>query len=280
MRLISFALLGGGLIAVFAGLYFDRSSGHNSGAVLASGADPMLTAVATSVASATTTMVAPPASALEPTPTLTPVPAPQIEILPGAESASVEQPATATVASNQLAQAVEPSPTQRASLPAATATPRPPTPMPPPLASTPVPPPPPAAPVSLGGLEQQMFSAHNAERASSGLPALQLDGTLTQLARQRAQDMASKGYFSHTSPTGQTAFTLLSASGYVYTLAGENLARNNYPDSQSVSVAMSGFMASPTHRINVLEPKFSRVGIGMAVGADGLKYFAVIFAAK
>lgn len=125
-----------------------------------------------------------------------------------------------------------------------------------------------------------MFNAHNVERANAGLGALQLDATLTQIARTRAQDMASKGYFSHTSPTGQTAFSLLTASGYSYSLAGENLARNNYPDGQSVSVAMTGFMNSPSHRENVLEPTFTRVGIGMAVGTDGLKYYAVVFAAR
>ncbi len=277
MRLISFALLGGGLIAVFAGLYFDRSSGHGTGAVLASAADTTPTVVATRVVTATTTIALPPASALEPTPTLTPAPAVSIE----AAATIAEQPVVPTIAAGQGAAAAAPAPTQGIPAPAATATPRPPNPVPPPPAtSTPVPPPPPAAPVSLGSLEQQMFSAHNVERASNGLAALQVDGTLTQLARQRAQDMANKNYFAHTSPTGQTAFSLLNASGYVYTLAGENLARNNYADSQSVSVAMNGFMASPTHRINVLEPKFSRVGIGMAVGADGMKYFAVIFAAK
>lgn len=277
MRLISFALLGGGLIAVFAGLYYDRTSGQSTGAVLASAetAVPTATAAATRVVSVTATMVAPPASALDPTPTLTPAPVAAIETAP---TPAEQAPTSVAVQSIRPA---APSPTQSAPAAAATATPRPPTPVPPPPpTSTPVPPPPPAAPVSLGGLEQQMFSAHNVERANNGVAALQIDGTLTQLARQRAQDMASKGYFSHTSPTGQTAFSLLNASGYVYTLAGENLARNNYPDSQSVSVAMSGFMASPTHRVNVLETKFSRVGIGMAVGADGLKYFAVIFAAK
>jgi uncharacterized protein YkwD len=125
-----------------------------------------------------------------------------------------------------------------------------------------------------------MFSAHNAQRVANGVGPLVVDAALTQVARQRAQDMASKGYFSHTSPTGQTAFSLLNASGYSYSLAGENLARNNYPDDQTVSTAMTGFMNSPAHRVNVLETKFTRVGIGMAVGADGLKYFAVVFAAK
>jgi len=123
-----------------------------------------------------------------------------------------------------------------------------------------------------------MFASHNQERANAGLSPFVLDGVLTQVARQRAQDMASKGYFSHTSPTGQTAFTILNATGYPYALAGENLARNNYPDGQSVGVAMSAFMASSSHRVNVLEPKFTRIGIGMAMGADGLKYFAVVFA--
>jgi uncharacterized protein YkwD len=184
----------------------------------------------------------------------------------------------------QTLQAVAPPPvpTRAAPEPPATATPQPAVSLqaPPPPTSTPVPPEPPAAPIALAGLEQQMFAAHNVERANNGVGPLQIDGTLTQLARIRAQDMASKNYFAHTSPTGQTAFSLLTSSGYVYTLAGENLARNNYPESQSVSVAMSGFMASQAHRVNVLEPKFSRVGIGMAVGADGMLYFAVIFAAK
>lgn len=125
-----------------------------------------------------------------------------------------------------------------------------------------------------------MLNAHNAERAAAGLAPLQADGTLAGLARTRAQDMASKGYFAHTSPSGQTAFSLLNASGYPYKLAGENLARNNYPDGQSVTVAMSGFMASPSHRVNVLEPSFRNVGIALVVASDGMKYFVVIFAAR
>jgi uncharacterized protein YkwD len=276
LRFISYALLAGGLIAISAGLYFEQS-GATSHAAQASAPNPTATAMATS----TVVRTAPPASILEPTPTLTPEPGPEVETAAVEASEEPVQP----VEPSQMLQALASAPTQPAvEKPAATATPRPPTPTeappPPPPTATPVPPQPPAAPVSLAGLEQQMFAAHNAERASNGVAALQIDATLTQLARTRAQDMASKNYFAHTSPTGQTAFSLLNASGYVYTLAGENLARNNYPDDQSVSVAMSGFMASPAHRVNVLEPKFSRVGIGMAVGADGMKYFAVIFAAK
>ncbi len=123
-----------------------------------------------------------------------------------------------------------------------------------------------------------MYSAHNAERSRAGVATFVLDPTLVAVARQRAQDMAARGYFSHTSPTGETAFTLLGGFGFSFGIAGENIARNNYPDSQTVSVAMNGFMGSQGHRDNILNPRFTMIGIGAAVAPDGMKYFAVIFA--
>jgi uncharacterized protein YkwD len=223
----------------------------------------------------------PPASPLEPTPIVTATAESSPEA-PVEEVAAVEAVVETPPAPEPPAPPVEVQAPAAPPPPAATATPRPPAPTatrPVPTA-TPEPPPapPPAAPANLGGLESAMLASHDQERAKANLPAFTVDGTLTQIARQRAQDMASRNYFSHTSPTGQTAFTLLNASGYGYALAGENLARNNYPESQTVSVAMQAFMASQAHRVNVLEAKFTRIGIGMAVGADGMKYFAVVFA--
>jgi uncharacterized protein YkwD len=127
-------------------------------------------------------------------------------------------------------------------------------------------------------MEADLFQRHNQQRAANGLEGLTVDPTLTAIARQRAQDMASKNYFSHTSPTGETAFTLMNGAGYVYTIAGENIARNNYPDSESVGVAMNGFMNSPGHRANILDGRYTKVGIGVAIDASGMKYFAVVFA--
>jgi uncharacterized protein YkwD len=171
-------------------------------------------------------------------------------------------------------------------VPAPTSTPRPPTPRPAAIAPTSPPPPPPTAaappqaPVSLGAMEQDMFAAHNAERARTGAGPLTVDATLQQAAQRRAQDMASRNYFSRTSPSGETAFSILGQLGYSYSIAGENIARNNYPDNQSVSTAMTGFMNSPSHRDNLLDRRFNRVGIAMAIGADGMKYFAVVFAGR
>jgi uncharacterized protein YkwD len=126
-------------------------------------------------------------------------------------------------------------------------------------------------------MEQAMFAAHNVQRANGGVAGLTLDARLVQVARQRAQDMAAKNYFSHVSPTGESAFTILNATGYAYKLAGENIARNNYADGESVQVSMTGFMNSPSHRENILEPAYRRVGVGVAFTPDGMKYYAVVF---
>jgi uncharacterized protein YkwD len=205
--------------------------------------------------------VAPPPPALQvpapapedaaPRPAATPVPAP-----PPPPAAPIEAAPTAT-----------PPPPP----PPPTATPRP------PPTATPRPPPPAAPPPVLSAMDMEMFNGHNLERARAGLPPLALDALLVSVAQRRASDMLSRGYFSHTSPTGETAFTLLSAAGRVNVAAGENIARNNYPDAQAVSVALSGFMNSAGHRANILDPRFKYVGVASVIGADGMKYFAIIF---
>lgn len=144
-----------------------------------------------------------------------------------------------------------------------------------PTPPTPVPPPP--VTVALSGLEQEMFVAHNNERARAGLAPLVLDSDLVAIARHRANDMATKGYFSHTSPSGETIFTLLSARGIRTTRAAENIASNNAPESQAVAIAMSGFMSSAGHRANILGA-YVRIGVGVAQGGD-MWYFVVVFTA-
>ena len=134
-----------------------------------------------------------------------------------------------------------------------------------------------AQPVSLDLPEQRMLDAHNAERTNSGLKSLQPDATLVEVARERAADMASGGYFSHEAPNGDTVLTLLEREGYAYRIASENIARNNRPDDQSVDAAMSGFLSSPVHREQVLSERYEHVGIATAKAADGFTYFVVVF---
>ena len=122
-----------------------------------------------------------------------------------------------------------------------------------------------------------MFSSHNQQRANNGVAPLAIDAQLVDVARQRSQTMANTNCFSHTA-CGPTAFELLGGIGYFYQIAGENIARNNYPDSETVVVAMNGFMNSAGHRANILDPRYTKVGIGVAFGANGMKYFTVVFA--
>jgi uncharacterized protein YkwD len=126
-----------------------------------------------------------------------------------------------------------------------------------------------------------LYVSHNSYRQQAGLVALQVDGTLTAVARQRAADMAANNYFSHYAPGAPNkaaVFTLLAAYGYRSSVSGENIARNNYSDAQSADVAMSAFMNSPGHRDNIMDGRYRYVGIGSALGANGMKYYAVVFA--
>jgi uncharacterized protein YkwD len=126
-------------------------------------------------------------------------------------------------------------------------------------------------------LEADLIGRLNAERANAGLPALAVDADLVTIARVRSSDMAARNYFSHTSPEGQTAFTLLDQWGITYSWAGENLARNNYPLDQTVAVAVHDLMASPPHRANMLNPNYTRVGVGYAEDGSGMRYYTIVF---
>jgi len=224
----------------------------------ASGDDPAVVITDGAAAAQSALLNAPPAAPLDATATSLPA-TESTELAPGPTDVPAAPPA----------------PTEAPPV----ATPVPPTAVPPRVPPTPAPtqaPAPPAS-VALHPLEQAMFAGHNAQRSGAGLPGFTLDARLTQVARQRAQDMATRNYFSHTSPSGETAFTILDQIGYAYQLAGENIARNNYPDSDTVQVSMTGFMNSPSHRGNILEPAFRRIGIGVAFAPDGMKYFAVTF---
>jgi uncharacterized protein YkwD len=124
----------------------------------------------------------------------------------------------------------------------------------------------------------ELFALTNQRRASQGLPPLRANGNLNGIARIRSRDMADHNYFAHTSPvTGDTAFSLMDAYGVGYGWAGENLAKNNYPDSETVSVADQALWDSPPHRENILNPHYTDVGIALVIDSSGMKYFTIVF---
>jgi len=134
-----------------------------------------------------------------------------------------------------------------------------------------------ASPVALLDLESQMWEALNGERANAGLPLLAIDERLVGLARERSNDMMSRGYFSHTTPEGKMIFDFLDSRGIYSPYAGENLARTNAEADQAVQLALSGFMNSGTHRKNVLNSHYTHLGIGEATSPEGMRYFTLVF---
>ena len=129
----------------------------------------------------------------------------------------------------------------------------------------------------MSGFGLALFNAINSERTQRGLPALAAHGCVVYVAQLRSDDMASRGYFSHTSPEGETAFTLLDRYGVPHGWAGENLARNNYPDDESVGVAIGALMASDGHRANILSGNYAHLGVAVAFDGAGMKYYTMVF---
>ena len=118
-----------------------------------------------------------------------------------------------------------------------------------------------------------LVDAMNGARTEAGLPALEWDANLEEVAFARAQNLVTNGYFDHYAPDGESAFSELAARGIRYRLAGENLARNNYVETRTVASAFDGLMNSPGHRANILEPRFSSVAV--AAVRDGKMWIYV-----
>jgi uncharacterized protein YkwD len=128
----------------------------------------------------------------------------------------------------------------------------------------------PSAPASrsLTLAKGQMLGLINAERAQAGAGTLHVDATLNAIAQARSQDMIARHYFSHHIPGGGMVFDILDRDHVPYEMAGENIALNNYidfyPMAQAVRQTNTDLMNSPDHRANLLEPKYTELGLGMA----------------
>lgn len=102
----------------------------------------------------------------------------------------------------------------------------------------------------------------NKDRLQSGNTVLAVSPLLTQAAQMKAQDMAEKSYFAHTSPEGLTPWHWFGEVKYAFSYAGENLAID-FRESQDVENA---WLASPTHRANIMNTNFTEIGIATAEG--------------
>jgi hypothetical protein len=109
---------------------------------------------------------------------------------------------------------------------------------------------------------EQLFEYTNSIRAEQGLPLLKFNGLLSDAASRKAQDMFSNNYWAHNSPGGSTPWDFIVSSGYSYKVAGENLAKN-FDSSRTV---VDAWLASPSHRENILKSTYQDVGFAVVNG--------------
>jgi uncharacterized protein YkwD len=115
--------------------------------------------------------------------------------------------------------------------------------------------------VALSAAETQMISLINQERAKAGLKGLIIDDSLVKLAKEKSMDMVSYNYFGHISNRLGTLYDQLQRNQIVYQFAAENLA-----GAASIQKAQRYFLTSPYHRCNILNPRFTKVGVGVVRG--------------
>jgi uncharacterized protein YkwD len=121
------------------------------------------------------------------------------------------------------------------------------------------------AQIQMNGSERQLFEFVNRERATQGLSALQWDNALFKAARRHALLMLNLNRIEHRLPSEPSLEDRLAEAGARFTAIAENIAVGSNPQT-----IHAGWMDSPGHRKNILNPLLTAVGIAAVRGPGGL----------
>lgn len=105
----------------------------------------------------------------------------------------------------------------------------------------------------------------NQKRTENGISELSYNPTLTLAAKAKGDHMIANNYWAHVAPDGTEPWKFFTDYGYRYRYAGENLAR----DFSDPTSAVDAWMASPTHRENLLSAKYQEIGVAVVEGDLG-----------
>jgi uncharacterized protein YkwD len=143
--------------------------------------------------------------------------------------------------------------------------------------SWPKPPPPPDPKTLMPALEQRIavLVADERSRIDPNARPLMIDPELSDIARKRAADMATKNYFAHVAPNGDTSASLLMAEDARFQgLLGENMAAQHYSSAVAIDVDVlahrfvDSWLTSVPHKENLSFADYNRTGVGAAVNGD------------
>jgi uncharacterized protein YkwD len=128
-------------------------------------------------------------------------------------------------------------------------------------------------PSGRGTFEAEVVRLTNLERTQRGLQPLRWNGQLNDAARGHAADMARQSRLAHVLD-GQDPGDRIDTAGYRWASYGENIAVG-YPTARAV---VAGWMNSPGHRQNILNPSFTEIGIAAVSDDRGRPYSCQVFA--
>ena len=115
----------------------------------------------------------------------------------------------------------------------------------------------------------------NTARAAAGSGPVQMDARAWVAAADQSTYQAQTQKMSHVGSDGSNGGARLIGAGYIWSTWGENIGAGQ-ADCQTV---VADWLTSASHRANLLNPAFRHIGIGMAIGANGVPYWTMDLAA-
>lgn len=141
-------------------------------------------------------------------------------------------------------------------------------------------------PVDSKSFEEQVVALVNQRRAGGAscggtvygaAGPLTMNAALRCAARVHDVDMITNNFFSHTGTGPTTPWQRIASAGYgAYTNAGENIAGGQ----ATPAAVVTGWMNSPGHCVNIMNPAFKEIGVGHAAGGSYGHYWTQTFGAK
>ncbi len=119
----------------------------------------------------------------------------------------------------------------------------------------------------LDAIETKVFQAINRERTERGLAPLVLDPALSKVARAHSEEMLKANVFDHRGADGSRPADRVSRAGIAYRRLAENIAEN-LGAKDPAGAAVMQWMTSVGHRENVLDPRFTHTGVGVAANPE------------
>lgn len=133
--------------------------------------------------------------------------------------------------------------------------------------------PPTTSPSSGGSFADQVVTLTNQQRLANGCQPLTVNATLTKVAQAHSEDMARRNFFDHTNPDGRSPFDRMSAAGYEYRTAAENIAAGH----RTPEAVVTGWMNSEGHRRNIVNCGLTEIGVGYVTGGSYGTYWTQDF---